>query len=337
MPKEDKEPSIGSNTHKLRFGDDRSYFAHLLERIRQIQRSTAAIAERKLGNGWDPSSIVETIYKIQPLPLWKIKEKVGVRPKGQKWFKDFRLTAENDSREILTATLVFIPLWVLHGYHECSYLRHASYRVDLRRDVVAVEFEGKSRKVRSERKIRRFVPSLIARHVPKIKPILSTESKYFVLDDVVELAWKRSEGRLCVSGDGRELRSIREIMRGELKIRRIFEVEQLKERDAVTQVALSPETKERVVERFRERFVRPPTDFKEIVSNTFEIDELNLYYAPFYVMKLRRIPNEDIVLDATSGESADEQTSSFIKATKRFEPTSNIKNSLKIDWRQSCA
>jgi hypothetical protein len=178
----------------------------------------------------------------------------------------------------------------------------------VKNDVVAVEVEGRSRDLMLEKKHSRLIPAAIMDRLLRLSSFLSNESKYFVVTDALELAVKSSEAELVVSGAGRPLTLDDEAELTSWKSTRIFDEADLKVRGAKTQIREPTLTKESLLTKFRERVIRMPENFKQILSNKLQITELKRIYVPLIRIPLQKglVPRE-IIVNGTTGELAQEK------------------------------
>jgi hypothetical protein len=216
------------------------------------------------------------------------------------------LKRSNNIKIIDPPTVVFIPIWKIKGFYECYYLRTDAFKIKVREDVVGVEVEGRSRDLILERRHSRFVPSLILERLQRLGGFLSSESKYFVINDVVELAYSRSAGELVMTGNGRILTQDNELMLTSWKSKRIFDQTEMKVKGANVIVQDPTISKENLLAKFREQVIQIPERFKEILSNRLQITELKRIYIPMIKIPIQKgmVPRE-IVVNGSTGDLAD--------------------------------
>lgn len=283
------------------------YLASRLQQIGEVAPKKKEISGLKIGNGWDANQVIEDVFKIEPI---SVKRAVEVALSSNKTFKErlrniFRRRKE-ETKTVGPPTVEFVPIWKVKGFHECYYLRTNTYKVNVKDDVVGVEVEGKSRDLVLERKHRRFIPAAIVERFQRLAAFLTSESKYFVIGDVIELATKRSESELTMTGLGRTMNQEEELAVISWKSKRIFDLSEVKVRGASAHVREPTVTKEAVLNRFREQAVRMPERFKQILSNRLQITELKRIYVPFIRISVQKgvVPRE-VVVNGTNGELAD--------------------------------
>jgi len=78
--------------------------------------------------------------------------------------------------------------------------------------------------------------------------------------------------------------------------------------------AASSDTKQKVVQRFQEKIVRMPETSRQVLSNTFEIEDLTQYYLPLVYFPITRGARVDhVILNAASAEIPDEKDANSVK------------------------
>jgi hypothetical protein len=283
------------------------YLASRLQQIGEVAPETKQANGLRSGNGWDANQVVESAFKIEPIP---VKRAVEIALSSNKKFRERLRGLLQRRREIAkvvgTPTVEFVPIWKLKGYHECYYLRTGNYKVNVRDDVVGVEVEGRSRDLMLEKRHRHFIPAAIVERFQMLGAFLTSESKYFVVTDVLELAKKRSTSELTITGLGKIISQDEEMALTSWKSKRIFDQSELTARGATVAVRESILTKEGVLSKFREQVVRMPERFKQILSNRLQITELKRLYVPLIKVPVQRglVPH-DVVINGASGELAD--------------------------------
>jgi hypothetical protein len=279
------------------------YLASRLQQIGEVPPERREVRGLKTGNGWDGGQVIEQVYKIEPI---SIKRAIETALSANRTFTE-RLRGHRKEFELVgTPTVEFVPIWRIKGFHECYYIRSSSYKVNVKSDVVAVEVEGQSRGLMLERKHSRLIPAAIMDYLQRLGSFLSNESKYFVMTDALELAVKGSEAELVVSGAGRQLTVDDEAELTAWKFKRVFDEADLKVRGAKTQLREPTLSKEGLLSKFRERVIRMPENFKQILSNKLQITELKRIYVPLIRVPLQKGPvPREVIVNGTSGELAD--------------------------------
>jgi hypothetical protein len=284
-----------------------------LERLRALDKLAQEMPSPRRGNGWDPSKIAEAVVRVVPRPVDRLARK-AIRPGISRGIADIFRPMHAASRLVGPTTLVYFPLWHVKGFHECFYLRDASYKIRVDRDVVGVEVDGETRDLMIEDQESKIVPEAFGRRLMRLSRLLTGERRYFCLNGAIELAVRYEQAEMYVTSDGHEGEVLEEILPRNWKRQRVFDTTELSVEGATTRIAASTETKERVVERFQERLVKMPETARQILSNTFQIDELTQYYVPyacFPVMRSGRV--DDVIISAASAEIPDERIVNSVK------------------------
>jgi hypothetical protein len=278
------------------------YLASRLQQIGEVPPEQKEVKGLKTGNGWDANQVIEQIFKIEPI---SVKRAIEVALSANRSFTERLRRHRKDFDLVGTPIVEFVPIWKVRGFHECYYIRNSSYKVNVKSDVVAVEVEGQSRDLMLERKHSRLIPAAIMDRLLKLSSFLSNESKYFVVTDAMELAVKESESELLLSGAGRPLSTDEEAELTSWKSKRIFDESDLKVRGAKMQIRDPVLSKETLLKQFRERVIRMPENFKQILSNRLQITELKRIYVPLIRIPLQKglVPRE-VVVNGTTGELA---------------------------------
>jgi hypothetical protein len=294
--------------------DVRAQIASKLEKLRTLDKLAEEMPGRRQGNGWDPSRIAETTLRVVPQPLDGLVRKAIRRGIFQRIADSLRPVSPM-SRLAGTPTIVYFPLWHVKGYHQCFYLREATYRIRVDKDVVGVEVDGETRDLMIEEQETETVPDTFRRTLKRFSRLFMGERRYFNLKDVTELAVRHERAEMYVTSDGREGDVLEEILHSRWKTERIFDMTQLNVEGTVARVAVSGETKETVVRRFKERLVKMPETPKKILSNTFDIEELTQYYVPFLHFQVMRGGKLDqVIINGASAETADLKTAASVRS-----------------------
>jgi hypothetical protein len=283
------------------------YLSSRLQQIGEIPSEIKEIKGLRTGNGWDPAQLLEHVYKIDPISLKRaVQLAISSNRKLRERMKNKLLRRSNDIKLIGDPTVEFIPIWRIKGFYECYYLRTDAFKIQVKEDVVGVEVEGKSRDLILERKHSRFMPSLILERLQRLSGFLSSESKYFVVNDVLELARNRSDGELVMTGNGRKLTEEDELMLTSWRSKRIFDETELKVKGAKINIQESVISKDDLLRRFRDQVMRMPDRFKEILSNRLQVTELKRTYVPLIRIPIQKgmVPRE-VIINGSSGELAD--------------------------------
>jgi hypothetical protein len=283
------------------------YLASRLHQIGEVPPERKEIKGLKTGNGWNADKIVEQVFKIEPISVKRAIELAVAsnRSIGERLASSLS-RHKQDLGLVGTPTVEFVPIWKIRGFHECYYIRSGSYKVPVKDDVVAVEMEGQSRDLMLERKHSRLIPAAIMDRLQRLSAFLSNESKYFVITDALELAIKASEAELVITGAGRPITPDDEAELTSWKTKRIFDETDMKVRGAKVQVREPTLNKEALLTKFKERVIRMPEHFKQILSNKLQITELKRIYVPIIKIRLQKgLVPRDVTINGTTGELAD--------------------------------
>jgi len=293
--------------------DTRAFISSLIEKLGALDKLAEEMPNPRKGNGWEPSEIAETVAMVLPQPLDRIARK-AIGPGISARIADFFRPKHATSRIAGPATLIYFPIWYVKGYHECFYLRDAKYTIPVDKDVVAVEVDGETRDLMIEEQESRIVPEALKRRLQRFSGLFTGQKRYFSLNDVVELAVRSRRAEMCVTPDGREGNLLEEVLPHSWRTQRIFEIAQLNVEGVITRMASSQETKERVVERFRDRYVEMPETPRQVLSNTFQIEELTQFYIPYAHFRVARAGRlDDVILNAASARIPDGKTVDLVK------------------------
>lgn len=293
--------------------DVRAYISSRLQRLGRLDKLAEEMTEARQGNGWYPSKIVGMTFRVVPQPLDKLKKR-AIKRGILGGIADVFRRAHEESRISGPATLVYFTVWHVKGYHECFYLRDAAYRIPVDKDVVAVEVDGESRDLMMEEQGSGIVPEAFRRRIKRFSELFTGQTRYFNISNAVELAVKYGRAEMYVTWDGHEGELLEEVLPRGWRTHRMFETGQLDVQGATTRIATSQETKDKVLERFQERLVKMPESPKQILSNTFQIEELTQYYVPYLHFPItRRGKMEHAIVNAVSAEIPDEKTQGAVK------------------------
>jgi len=293
--------------------DMRAQIASKLEKLRTLDELAKEMPGPRQGNGWDPSRIVETSVRVIPQPLDRLARKAIKQGILQRLADLFRPVSAM-SKLAGPPTIVYLPLWQLKGYHECFYLRNANYSIRVDKDVVAVEVDGETRDLMIEEQESEDVPDTLRRTLKRFSRLFMGEKRYFNLKDVTELARRHGRAEMYVTSDGREGNMLDEVLPSRWKTRRIFDIADLNVEGTLSRIAASRETKETVVQRLRDKLVKMPEESKQILSNTFHIEELTQYYVPFVHFPVARGGRLDhVIITGASAETPDSKTVAFVR------------------------
>ena len=279
-----------------------------IEQFESLFESAGGFDESRVGSGWDPANIRETIYMVTPMALSDALQLGESRKRslfGLPLIRFLRIRLEQ-VKMVGAPKIQFVPFWVVQGYHECFFFRGSSYRINVGDDVLAVEVEGRVRNLISEEKPFRFLPEGLRRTAGKLGSFVTLKPKYFAVNDATELAYQYSEGTVYVDVYGREDVKLQGFMKSELHMQEISDTEHLMTSEIGTQLVQAIETKEGVVRKLHEKIVKAPRTFIKILSNRFEVTKLSLIYVPFYIFRYRHKGRvKELRINGFTGEVAD--------------------------------
>jgi hypothetical protein len=251
--------------------------------------------------------------RVIPQPLDRLARK-AIKPGILQRLADLFRPVSAMSKLAGPPTIVYFPLWHLKGYHECFSLRNANYSIRVDKDVVAVEVDGETRDLMIEEQESEDVPDTLRRTLKRFSRLFMGEKRYFNLKDVTELALRHGRAEMYVTSDGREGNMLDEVLPSRWKTRRIFDIAGLNVEGTLSRIAASKETKETVVQRLRDKLVKMPEESKQILSNTFHIEELTQYYVPFVHFPVARGGRLDhVIITGASAETPDSKTVASVK------------------------
>jgi hypothetical protein len=254
-----------------------------MEEFDALLRLAGGFEDVKVGSGWRAPHVSEKIYVINPIPADQALE-IGESNKRRLFGAFLFRPKPSDIKIIGEPTLRFIPYWTVKGFHECFYFRGNLYRVNVPDDVIAVEVEGKVRNLIAEGESQKSLVEDLKKAVRRIRSLLPSKRKYFVISDVTELAHQYAEGFLCLNANGRD-DNIEELLKENPPLQEVSDPSELKMNNASVQVIQPLQTKEDVICKLHEKIVKPPKVFNKILINRFEITRLAVYYVPYYIIK----------------------------------------------------
>jgi len=293
--------------------DVRAQIASKLGKLRTLDELAGGMPSPRRGNGWDPSRIADTVFVVVPQPLDRLARK-AIKPGILQRIADLFRPVSAMSKLAGSPTIVYFPLWHLKGHHECFYLRETNYTIRVDKDVVAVEVDGETRDLMIEEQENENVPDTLGRTLKRFSRLFMGERRYFSLKGVIELAVRHERAEMYVTSDGREGNVLDEVLPSNWKTRRMFAMTDLNVEGTISRIAASRETKETVVQRLRDKLVKMPEESKQILSNTFHIEELTQYYVPFVHFAVARGGRLDqVIITGASAETPDSKTVASVK------------------------
>lgn len=295
------------------YENTRAYITSRLEELGSLDKLAEEMPGSRRGNGWDSSKLDEAVFRVLPQPLEKLARK-AIRPRVFRMIADWFRPAYATSRVAGPLAVIYFPLWYLTGYHECFYLRKGDYKIRVDKDVVAVEVDGETRDLMIEEEESKIVPEAFRRRLKRFAGLFTGQRRYFNLSDAIELAVRHVRAEMYVTCDGTEGEVLEEVLHKSWRTQRVFETAELNVEGTITKIATSRETKESVVARFQDKAVRIPESLRQLLSNTFQIEEISRYYIPYaYFPVLRAGRIHHVIVNAASAEIPDEKTVSSVK------------------------
>lgn len=273
-----------------------------LAEFESIFESAGTFDQSRVGNGWTPSSIPVKSHVLTPMPLdqaAKIAESRRSRLFGPAGFLRLHSRIEIAGSPIL----VFFPFWRAKAYHEVFYFRGKTYRANVPDDVIAVQVGDWIRPLAAETRTR-F--SLLERIMTWIRRVVLARSKprYFVVDGATELAHQFAEGSVLVNGEGKEDLSMEYLLDKKPQMQRLEEREAFKSEVSDVKFAPLTLTAENVVALLHGKVVRQPPVFNKILTNRFEVTELDLLHLPLYIFRYKYLGRErELRIHGVTGES----------------------------------
>jgi len=275
-----------------------------LEEFQTLVERAGGFDDTRIGNGWHPASVKETLTTVAPQRSSEILQKV----KSLRW-RALGMALSNFPKartlkiEFEQPNLHYRPYWIAKAYHECFFFRGASYRVRTGDDVVAVEVDGKLRNLILRDPKASSLLEEFKKRLEKATGLMSASPRFFVLDGVTELARKYKEMSLYLDAHGRYDRQIERFIRRKPPLRPISSVEQLQRESDSAEIMPLHETKDSVIRRLTEVVVEPPKTFTRILSNRFEVTDLVLIYLPVYEVRYQYAKKQGIAyVNGSTGE-----------------------------------
>lgn len=263
-----------------RFEEIKRLLDSTINEFQTLFQSAGGFEDSRVGNGWAPEKIAPAIYYLQPKPfeeLAKIAEG-HKRALFRNWVFSFVKPKDQDVQST-NSRLKLVPFWRVKGYHECFYFRGNSYKIDLPEDVVAVEVEDKIRDLLGREEVDSQGLTNLAKRLLGKKEWATTKS--IRLGDVTELAYMYNEGSIFVDADGKENLEAEAFFDRNLPLQRVT-IDQLKRDFPNAELGAGSITKEDLIRKLHAMVVKPPTAFSKILSNRFQITQLEQYLMPMY-------------------------------------------------------
>jgi hypothetical protein len=264
-----------------RFEDIKKLLDSTINEFQSLFQSAGGFEDSRIGNGWNPEKIAPEVYYLPAKPVEELSKAAEARKRSpfRRRFFSFLKPRENEVQLLEEPRLRLVSFWRVKGYHECFFFRGNSYKIDLLKDVVAVEVEGKIRDLVGQE------ASSSQSYSGPLKRLLGrrdlSESKSFRLGDVTELAYVYKEGSLFLDADGRENLEAEAFFEKKIPLQKLGE-EETANKLRGAEIGRSAMTKEDLVRKLHEMIVRPPEAFSRILSNRFQVTELAEYLMPVY-------------------------------------------------------
>ena len=263
-----------------RFEEIKRLLDSTINEFQTLFQSAGGFEDSRVGNGWAPEKIAPEIYYLQPKPLEELTKIAEVHKRALFRNRVFSFVKPKDQDvQSTNSRLKLVPFWRVKGYHECFYFRGNSYKIDLPEDVVAVEVEGKIRDLLGREEVDSQGLTNLAKRLLGKKEWATTKS--IRLGDVTELAYMYNEGSIFVDADGKENLEAEAFFDRNLPLQRVT-IDQLKREFPNAELGAGSITKEDLIRKLHAMVVKPPTAFSKILSNRFQITQLEQYLMPMY-------------------------------------------------------
>lgn len=261
----------------------KKYLGSTLEEFQSLIESAGDFDDTRIGNGWDPSRIQESLAILPSIPADRVPERLV--PSGLNRLS--RMVGMIRGRPvpqaaIRSSTCIYVPYWLIEGFHECYFFRTASYQIPTKQDVVAVEVEGTLRNlVVQDAKPPNLLNALKLR-IDRMAGLITSAPRYFVLDGVTELARSYREARLCLDRFGRPDRRMEQIVKGNPPLRHVGDYQELRQQIGDSKIRSLEVSRETAIMELHKRIVLPPQSFTRILTNRFEITKATLIHVPVF-------------------------------------------------------
>jgi hypothetical protein len=113
------------------------------------------------------------------------------------------------------------------------------------------------------------------------------EPRYFTVDGGTELAYQFGEASVLVDAEGREDLSMEYLLEKKPQMQRMEQVEALASAAPTVKFAPLTFTVEDAVRLLHSKVVKPPAVFSKILTNRFEVTDLDLMQLPVYVFRFK--------------------------------------------------
>ena len=288
----------------------KKYLSATLEEFESLVASSGDFDDTRVGNGWNPAGIEESIAVLPSKPTEELLS--VLRPTGLHGLTLAlrRVRGKSISKLVVkSCRRMYVPFWLVKGFHECYYFRTASYKVPTREDVVAVEVEGSLKNLVLENSRPSSVLEILKMRIDRLAGLIADSPRHFVLDGVTELARSWKEMVLCLDRFGRMDPALELMLRSKPPLHRMKDSAELRRYVGETELAAMEASKETTIKELHKRIVSSPSSFTRILTNRFDVTELSLIYLP--VLKVEYSSNgsaQIAAIDAYSGRILRDQS-----------------------------
>lgn len=286
-----------------RLNEIKRFLEATINEFESLFKSAGGFEDSRIGNGWNPVEVEEGAYVVPPIEAAKAQAIAESRKRSL--FENSFLTIlgprRKDIQRLEGVRLRYLPFWKVNGFHECFYFRGSEYSVKVPDDVIAIEVEGKVRDLISEQTRRKLTMDALRRLVSGNSS--PRGHKFFRLDGATELAYKFDQASFLVNGAGDEDLEAEDFLSRKPPARKLASIEELRLSQPEAEVVIPALGKEDLVERLHQRIVKPPAAFSKILSNRFEVTDLDLYFVPNYFVRFRHgIRVRELRIHGATGE-----------------------------------
>jgi hypothetical protein len=291
-----------------RLNELKRYLSSTLREFQSLIESAGNFDDTRVGNGWDPSHILESLVVLPSISPERLLEKLSSSGLSTLSRIIWRLKGRPPPRiAVLSSTRVYTPVWIVEGFHECYYFRATSYRIPTKEDVVAVEVEGTLRNLIVQDSEPKTLLSALKIGIDRIAGLITSAPRYFVLDGVLELARSYREARLCFDRFGRPSCKLKRLIKSKSSFRRIRDHEELKQHIGGSETKSLEVSKDKVINALHRRIVIPPVSFTRILTNRFEVTNVTLIHLPtFRIEYTYDDETRKVEVDGFSGDPVEE-------------------------------
>jgi len=284
--------------------EDKSHAIHLPASEEQFRALLRVTREQKTGNGWNPEEVSLELAMFKPMNH-KIALSICEKQKTKLFGRIFHPKPEEV--EVTFKEIEFKPYWYVFGTYQCFYFRKASYKVHVKRDVLAVMVEGRVRGLISEKGA--LNPFRILEEL-----LTPSSERYFELTDVIEYAHITRSCKLYLDSSGKEEDEFKELF--EKYKDHLISVDSLSQIKSITckivkndfkvHDPVKPMTnKDVIVHIFQRKMVIEPKAFLKIAEKNLRILQLKLVYLPIFKFGCRytkKDQHKTLVIDGVRGK-----------------------------------